>query len=80
MTVRNDSRTQIQLLPFAYKPLLDKSYENGVIFRGQNLPSKCYQPLELPIHSEKRFRSFQTGNIGSVGQKVAKLLAVKVGI
>ena len=27
----------------------------------------------------KRFKSFQTGNIGSVGQRAAKLLAVKFG-
>ena len=28
-------------------------YENGVILRGQNLPLRCYQPLELLMYVEK---------------------------
>ena len=47
--------------------------------RRQNLLLKCCQSLELFIYIGKRFRSFHTGNIGSVGQKAAKLLAIKVG-
>ena len=31
-------------------------------------------------HFEKRFRSFNAKNVGSVGQRVAKLLAVNVGV
>ena len=31
-------------------------------------------------HFEKRFRSFNAENFGSVGQRAAKLLAVKVGV
>ena len=45
--------------------------------RGQNLLLKCYQPLELLIYFGK---GFNTGNIGSVDQRPAKLLAVKVGV
>ena len=48
--------------------------------REQDLPLKCYQPLELISYFGKGFRSFHTGNIGSVDQRAAKLLAVKVGV
>ena len=41
---------------------------------------KCYQPLELMLYFGKGFRSFHTDNIGSVGQRTSKLLAVKVGV
>ena len=51
--------------------------------RGQKLPSKWFQSLELfiyiYIHIGKGFRSFHTGSIGSVGQRAAKLPALKVG-
>ena len=43
------------------------------------LPSKCCQILEMLIHFKEGYRSFHTSNIGSVGQRAAKLLAVKVG-
>ena len=32
---------------FAYVHLLNKPYENEVISRGQNIPSKCCQPLDF---------------------------------
>ena len=57
---------------------LNKPFVNEVIFRGQNLPLKCCQPLELLIHFKEGFRSFHTSNLGSVSQRAAKLLAVKV--
>ena len=41
---------------------------------------KYYQPLQLLIHFGKGFRSFHAGNVGSVGQRAAKLLAVKIGV
>ena len=63
---------------FAYIRLLNKPYENEVTLRGQNIILKCYQALELRLYFGKGFRSFYTGNIGSVGQKASKLLAVKL--
>ena len=45
----------------------------------QNLSLKCCQSLELLIYVGKSFRSFHTCSIRSVGQRVAKLTAVKVG-
>ena len=38
------------------------------------------QHLELLLYFGKGFRSFHKGNIGSVDQKAAKFLAVKVGV
>ena len=40
---------------------------------------KCYLSLKMLIHSDEIFRSFYKFKTGSVGQKAAKLLAVKVG-
>ena len=34
----------------------------------------------LPAHCGKKSRSFNAKNFGSVGQRAAKLLAVKVGV
>ena len=58
-------------------PLVNKHCENEVSLTEQNLPLKCCPPLEMLIYFEKRI--FHTFNIGSVDQKSAKLLAVKVG-
>ena len=58
-------------------PLVNKHYEYKVTLIKQNLPLKCCPPLEMLIYFEKRI--FHTFNIGSVDQKSAKLLAVKVG-
>ena len=44
--------------------------------REQNLYLKCCHSLELLIYFGK---GFHTGNIGSSGQRAAKLIAVKVG-
>ena len=52
---------------------------NGVTLREQILSLKCCKPLELLMCPGKRFRSFHTVDIGSLGQSAAKLLAVKVG-
>ena len=53
-------------------------FKNGGILRGQNVPLKYCQPFELLLCIGKRFRSFHRGNFGSVGQKGAKLLSVKL--
>jgi len=50
-----------------------------VTLKEQNLCLKYYQPLILLICFGKEFRSFFTIDIGSAGQRAAKLLAVKVG-
>ena len=47
--------------------------------REQNQSLKCCQIFELLIYFRKGFRFFYTGKIGYVGQRAAKLLAVKVG-
>ena len=73
-------KIQIQSWTFAYMQLIDKSFENEVTLRGQNISLKCYQPLELMLYFGEGFRSIHTGNIGSVGQRASKLLAGKVGI
>ena len=65
---------------FVYIRLLDRPYENEVTFKGQNICLKCYQSLELMLYFGKGFRSFHKGNIGFVGQRASKLLAVKVGV
>ena len=58
---------------------IDKPYENEATLRGQNICLKCYQPLEIMLYFGKEFKSFHTGNKGSVGQRAANLQAVKVG-
>ena len=57
---------ELQLSTFAYTWLLNKPYENEVTLREQNPPLKYCQPLELLTYFEKRFRSFNTSNMGSV--------------
>ena len=69
---------RIQLWSFAYVRLLNKPYENEVPLRGQNIPLKCCQPLELLKYIEREFRSIHTVTIGSVVQRSAKLLSVKL--
>ena len=59
--------------------LVNKYYENEVTLREQNLPLKYCQPLEKLIYFEEGFRSFHASNIGSAGQRAAKLLAIKFG-
>ena len=69
----------VHVWPLAYIQLLSKPYKNEVILRGQKISLKCCQPLKLVMYIGRGFRSFHTGNMGSVGQRAAKLLAVKVG-
>ena len=64
---------------FLLTQFLNKPHENEVTLREQNVSLKFCQPLELLIYFGKGFRSFHTSNIGLVGQRAAKLLAVKVG-
>ena len=68
----------VQLWTFAYVQLLNKPYENEVFLREQKLPLKCCQHLKMLTYFGKGFRPFHTSNIGSVGQRITKLLAVKV--
>ena len=49
-------------------PLPNKPYENWITLRGQNIPLKSCQSLELPMYIEKGFRSFHSVNKGSVCQ------------
>ena len=53
--------------------LLNKPYVNEVISRGHNLFLKFCQPLELLTYIGRGFRSFHAGNMGSEGQRAAKL-------
>ena len=49
----------LQLWPLAYVVwLLNKPYKIEVTLKGQNIPLKCCQPLELLIYLERGFRSF----------------------
>ena len=56
----------------------DKPYVNGVTLRGQNHPLECCQSLDLVTYFEKGFRSFNTDNIESVGQRAVKLPSIKL--
>ena len=67
----------IQLQTYAYVQLLNRPYGYEVIARGQNIPLKCCQSLELLMYIGRGIKSFHTGNIGSVGQRAAKLPSVK---
>ena len=61
-------------------PLVNRHFENEVTLRELNKPTlKCFQSLKMLIYFEEGFRSFHTFNVGSVGQRVAKLQAVKIG-
>ena len=63
---------------FAYIWFLNKAYENEVTLREQKPPLKGSQHLELLTYIEKRSRSFNTDNMGSVGQRATKLLSFKL--
>ena len=41
----------MQLWPIAYEWLLYEPYENEVTLREQNLPLKCWQPLEMLFYA-----------------------------
>ena len=71
---------QLQLSKSDYKRLLHKPYVNEVYLTGQNPNSKCCQYLEIQYTVRKKSRSFNAKNFGSVGQRAAKLLAVKFGV
>ena len=70
----------IQLLNLAYIRLHTKPHEYEINTRAPNIYLKCCQHLELLIYFEKGLRSFYSGNIGSVGQRAAKLLGVKIRV
>ena len=78
--LRSSSGYAIQLSKSDYKRLLHKPYVNEVYLTGWNSPLKYCQHLENSIHCRKMCRSFNTKNFGSVGQRAAQLLAVKVRV
>ena len=55
-----------------------KPYVNEIILKGQNPALKRWQQIKLLIYIHRGFRAFHTGNIGSVVQRAAKLLSVKL--
>ena len=65
------------MLTYSYKI---NPFVNEVTFTGQNPPLKCCQHLEIQYTVRKKSRSLNAKNFGNVGQRAAKLLAVKVGV
>ena len=63
---------------YSHGPLLSNGYKISPMKMSSHQESKIY-PLELLTYFKKGFRSFQTVNLGSVGQTAAKLLAFKLG-
>ena len=63
----------IQLWNSDYKRLLNEPYVDEVTLTMQNLPLKCYQPLELFTQLKKGFRSLNAENFKPVGQRAVKL-------
>ena len=59
--------------------LLHKPYVNEVTLREHNPSLKCCYPLDFSNSYFSTFRTFNAVNIGSVGQRAAKLRSVKVG-
>ena len=57
----------IQLPTYAIVKLLNRPYESGVILRGQNMPSKCCQPLEFLYTSYPYFGRGGGGGGGGGG-------------
>ena len=76
--LQQKSQKYVQPLNFAYIRLLNKPYENEVTLTGQNPPLKCCKLLELLTNFKKRFRSLNAENSKSVGQRAAKLMAIKL--
>ena len=56
--------------------IVNKHYQNEVTLRGPNLSLKCFQPFEVLIYVKRGFTSCHTYNVGSVGQRAAKLPSV----
>ena len=67
-------KESLQLLNFNSKELLNKPYVNEVTLSWQKPPLKCV----LNFWHSLGFRSFNTDNLGSVGQRAAKLPAIKL--
>ena len=68
---------QLLLCQINVIPLLSKPFVNEVTLRKQKWPLRCCQPLKF-ICFFKRFRSFDTASIKSVGQRATKLLFDKI--
>ena len=51
---------------------------NELTLTGRNPSLKFCKPLELLRQLKKGFRSFDSENLGSVGQRAAKLLAIRL--
>ena len=69
--------SNIQLPTFAYVQLLDKPCENEVILIAEHNLKMLLASSALDVLWEG-FRSFYTGNMGSVGQRALKLPSVKL--
>ena len=66
---------QIQPWKKRYKPLWYKHYGNEVTLRRQKPPAASHLIFGVLF---KRFRSFNAKNLGSAGQRAAKLPAIKL--
>ena len=73
----NHGKIDVTKLHYHYHAQL-RTYAYKVILNGQNIPLKYYQPLELLMYIGRGFRSFHTGNMGSVVQRTVKLLSIKL--
>ena len=58
--------------------LLNKPYENEVTLTGKTPPLMCCQPLEILTNFKKDLDRLLKEYIKSVGQRAAKLPAIKV--
>ena len=70
--------SKILLPTFAFTRLLNKLCENEVTLREKSLPLTCCKHFEHLTHFEIIFTSFNAGNMGSVGQRDAKLPSFKL--
>ena len=68
-------KCDIQLKSNQTEWLINKPYVNEGILRGKNL---FLNAASLLTYTWRWFRSFHTGNTESIGQRAAKLPAVKV--
>ena len=62
--------SQLTAMKLCLQAFTKKALCNEVILRGQNLSLKLCKPLKLSISIERVFRSFHTGNKGSLGQTI----------
>ena len=68
----------IQLRAKQTAHLVNKHYQNEVTLTGKNEPLESCQPLEILAPRKMGLDLFYDKNMGSVGQRAAKLLAIKL--